>query len=190
MYNKQLAAVNKVFGNKSIYSPIRKDGNRTIVCYEYEDVKDGENATWYEVVFYNFKNPHLSLQTIKEAIIKDINSQTDEKILNGYQWKILRGRHVGETVNVWLSEENQNNFKAFHDAVKNYPELDAFPATYKLAEDENGDPIYETFESISELSQFYIGSVAYIQNTLSEGWGRKDSIDWSLYEEALKETEE
>lgn len=179
--------MNKVFGEKELYAPIRKDFNRIIICYGYNDEPDGTNGTWYEI--YNISKSNLNLQSIKNAIITDINRQTDEKILNGYEWTILHGNDAGKTVKVWLSAENQNNFKAFHDAVKEYPGIDAFPVTYKLAEDENGNPIYETFENMGALSQFYLGIVSYIKQTISEGWARKDSIDWSVYEQALNENE-
>lgn len=182
--------MNKVYGEKGLYAPIRKDGNRTIVCYGYVEEEDGINATWYEIVFYNFNTPQLSLWTIKNAIIDDINAQTDKKILNGYEWTVLNGADAGKTVKVWLSAENQNNFKAFHDAVKEYPGIDAFPVTYKIAEAADGTPIYETFEDMTALSQFYLGIVSYIKQVISEGWARKDSIDWSIYEEALDENEE
>jgi hypothetical protein len=144
--------MNKVFGEKELYAPIRKDYNRILVNYEYKDEPDGVNGTWYEIVFYTKQTPYLNIQMVKDAIIKDINSQTDEKILDGYEWTILHGDDAGKTVKVWLSAENQNNFKAFHDAVKDYPNLEAFPVTYKLAEDEEGKPVYETFESATELS--------------------------------------
>lgn len=182
--------MNKVYGEKGIYAPIRKDENRTIACYGYIEEEDGINATWYEIVFYNFKTPHLNFQMVKNAIVADINAQTDEKILNGYEWTILHGNDAGKTVKVWLSAENQNNFKAFHDAVKEYPGIDAFPVTFKIAEDENGDPVYETFMSMSELSQFYLGSISYIKQTISKGWERKDSIDWSIYETVLEGKED
>lgn len=179
--------MNKVFGSKDLYAPIRKDYGRVIVCYEYNDEPDGQNGTWYEI--YGISKNNLNFQNVKNAIVTDINAQTDEKILNGYEWTILHGNDAGKTVKVWLSAENQNNFKAFHDAVKEYPGIDAFPVTYKLAEDENGNPIYETFENMGALSQFYLGIVSYIKQTISEGWARKDSIDWSAYEQALNENE-
>ena len=180
--------MNKVFGEKELYAPIRKDFNRIIICYGYNDEPDGANGTWYEI--YNISKNNLNFQNVKNAIIADINAQTDEKILNGYEWTILHGDKAGQTVKVWLSAENQNNFKAFHDAVKDYPGIDAFPVTFKIAEDENGDPIYETFMSMSELSQFYLGSISYIKQTISKGWERKDSIDWSIYEAALEGKED
>lgn len=180
--------MNKVFGEKELYAPIRKDFSRIIICYGYNDEPDGVNGTWYEV--YSISKNNLNFQNVKNAIIADINAQTDEKILNGYEWTILHGNDAGKTVKVWLSAENQNNFKAFHDAVKEYPGIDAFPVTYKLAEDENGNPIYETFENMGTLSQFYLGIVSYIKQTISEGWARKDSIDWTAYEEALNPVSE
>lgn len=181
--------MNKVFGSKDFYKVIKKSASRIVVCYEYTDEEVDNCGSWYEIIFYKNSEYDVNLQTIKDAIINDINTQTDEKILNGYEWTILHGNDAGKTVKVWLSAENQNNFKAFHDAVKEYPGIDAFPVTYKLAEDENGNPIYETFQTMGELSQFYLGIVSYIKQTISEGWARKDSIDWSAYEQALNENE-
>jgi hypothetical protein len=68
--------MNKVFGERELYAPIRKDGNRTIICYEYKEEPDGKNATWYEI--YDLPKGTIGLQTIKDLIIKDINSQIDE----------------------------------------------------------------------------------------------------------------
>ena len=129
--------------------------------------------------------PLFAKMKIVQLLVTDIQKRKT----NGYEWTILHGNDAGKTVKVWLSAENQNNFKAFHDAVKEYPGIDAFPVTYKLAEDENGNPIYETFENMGALSQFYLGIVSYIKQTISEGWARKDSIDWSAYEQALNENE-
>ena len=77
--------MNKVYGEKGVYAPIRKDENRTIACYGYIEEEDGINATWYEIVFYNFNTPRLNFQMVKNAIVEDIKAQTDDKILNGYE---------------------------------------------------------------------------------------------------------
>lgn len=114
--------------------------------------------------------------------IEAIDTRTDAKILNGYQWTVLHGADAGKTVSVWLSAENQNNYKAKHDAARMYPQLVTFPMTYKISEDEENNAIYETFQNIDELAKFYLGGIAYIEQTVANGWREKDAVDLSLYE--------
>jgi len=48
-----------------------------------------------------------------------------------------------------------------------------------------GDPVYYTFETLEDISDFYVKAIAFINQTLNEGWIKKDSIDWTPYENAL-----
>ena len=43
-------------------------------------------------------------------------------------------------------------------------------------------PDYHTFSTVEELSDFYSKAVAYINNTLSAGWLKKEQIKWELYQ--------
>jgi hypothetical protein len=61
--------------------------------------------------------------------------------------------------------------------------LKIVPVKFKLNETVDKQPIYHTFETFEELNRFYVGGVAYINQCLNEGWARKDSIDWTPYEE-------
>ena len=91
-------------------------------------------------------------------------------ILNGFVWN---------EKTVYLSSENQFNFKAAYDlAVQTSSQ--SLPITFKLGES-NGVPVYHTFEQMSEFTDFYTKAVAFINQTLAEGWAKKDSFDWSLY---------
>jgi hypothetical protein len=116
---------------------------------------------------------------VKDAILGDINAQTDEKIISGFVWTPTAG---GDPKPVWLSTENQFNFKSAYDLAvqKNGATL---PVTFKMGEDEEGKPVYHTFETMEDADDFYIKAVAYINQTLAEGWAEKDSIDWEPYEE-------
>lgn len=168
-------AMNKVCGTENDYSPVRRDGGRVAICYGKEAVGDGVHYTWYEVYFYIKKDGMPTFEKAKKAVHDDINAQTDEKILSGWVWN---GKPV------WLSEENQKNFsEAQRIAVMT--EGQSLPVKFKLGEDENGEPVYHTFQSVNVLNQFYLSATAYIQQCLQEGWDRKDSIDWTPYEEAL-----
>ncbi|MBR4314218.1 MAG: hypothetical protein IKP66_04835 [Lachnospiraceae bacterium] len=181
--------MNKVYGQINSYSPIRDDRSRIVVCYGKEDI-DATNAIWYEIYFD--KTTH-SFEEVRDAIIADIDAQTDAKILDGYQWTILHGDDAGKTINVWLSKENQSNFKAKHDTATQYPQLTTYPIVYKVGEvEEDGlkRPVYEHFQDVNELAQFYLGGLAYIEQTLAEGWQRKDSIDWEPYKAYFQDNDD
>lgn len=183
--------MNKYCGYQSDFSFCRKGRNRTVIGYGLESIERDNLYTWYELYFYNKQTGYLDFNTVRDAIIADIDGQTDAKILNGYQWTILHGDDAGKTINVWLSKENQSNFKAKHDTATQYPQLTTYPIVYKVGEVEEEDgikrPVYEHFQDVNELAQFYLGGLAYIEQTLAEGWARKDSIDWTPYKEYFPE---
>jgi hypothetical protein len=163
--------MNKFYGLKTEYEPVRKDASRVIVSYEKQDV-DEIHCTWFEVYFNMFSNPNPSFEEIKEAVLADINARTDEKILSGFVW---------EDKPVWLSSENQFNFKAAYDlAVQTQGQ--SLPVKFKLGEDEQGNPVYHVFEDLAEFTDFYSKAIAYINQCINDGWERKDGIDWSQYE--------
>lgn len=182
---------NKYCGKQTDFSYIRDERSRFVVSY---DLKPADNGlyTWNEICFYKKQRNFTNLEDVMNAIIADIDAQTDEKILNGYQWTILHGDDAGKTINVWLSKENQSNFKAKHDTATQYPQLTTYPIVYKIGEvEEDGikRPVYEHFQDVNELAQFYLGGLAYIEQTLAEGWQRKDSIDWTPYKAYFPEEE-
>lgn len=163
--------MSKVFGLTERYAPLRKETTRIVARYGKEQY-DGNNSTWYEVYFNKNQYPVVTLQDIKEAIIADINSQTEEKILTGFVW---------QEKPVWLSSENQFNFKAAYDlAVQTQGQ--SLPMKFKLGENAEGEPVYHTFEDMTEFTDFYTQAIAFINQCLNEGWERKDSIDWTVYE--------
>lgn len=86
-----------------------------------------------------------------------VNALTEEKIRTGMVWN-------GKAV--WLSAENQMNFR----------EVSA-PVRYKIGEDEEGHPVYHTFESDGQLEAFRRAVGEHIYGCLQEGWEEKDGID-------------
>lgn len=140
----------------------------------YEEDEDGNKVetqlgTWTEALV-PFKP---SLEQLKKLVLDAINKEVDEKILSGFVWKDM---------SIWLSTENQFNYKAAYDlAVMSQGQ--SLPVTFKFGTTES--PVYYTFETLNDISDFYISAMAYINSTLAEGWKLKDGIDWSVYEEAL-----
>lgn len=161
----------KVFGKQKDFTPVREDGSRVIISYGYADV-DSKNATWQEIHLYKKQVSNVSLADVKNAVIADINARTDEKILSGFVWN---------EIPVWLSTENQSNFKAAYDInVQNKGAL--LPMKFKLGEDASGAAVYHTFETMADFKDFYLAAVAYVNQCLNDGWEEKDDIDWTPYE--------
>lgn len=168
--------MNKVFGKQTDFAPIREDASRVIISYGYEIV-DEENATWIEIYFYKKQISQISLADVKNAIIADINARTDEKILTGFVWNEKP---------VWLSDENQRNFSEADRKAEKNPDI--LPIVFKIGE-QDGTPVYHTFETYEELDGFYTQAFAYIQQCLVNGWTEKDGIDWEPYEALFPQSE-
>lgn len=175
--------MNKINGLASEFALVKEEGSRTVISYGFEAEQGGEKATWYEVYFPK-KQGKPNLEAVKKAVIADINAQTDEKILNGFPWAILHGEHAGETVSVWLSEENQRNFSEAQ-RVAVMTDGANLPLQVKVSEGADGMPVYDSFETIQEITNFYLAGVQFINATLQAGWAEKDAIDWAPYEAAL-----
>lgn len=103
---------------------------------------------------------------LREDIVQFINDCVDAKILIGYTWN----EHP-----VYLSSENQFNYKSIYDLAQQNSSI--LPVKFKIFEDADGNVVYHTFETIDELSSFFMGAIAYIQQCLNEGWAEKDSVD-------------
>lgn len=166
----------KTSGLLADFAPIRDEGTSITICYGLTKA-NGDLYEWYEIYLPKKQNAQLNLQMVKDAIIADIDAQTDEKILDGYEFT---PDSADTPIIVWLSKESQTNFSEAH-------RLQIVPVKFKLNETEDKQPIYHTFETFEELDRFYVGGVAYINQCLNEGWARKDSIDWTPYEALFPE---
>jgi hypothetical protein len=125
---------------------------------------------------YNYRKYYDHCPTaaeLKADIESLINARTDNTILTGY---------VFNGVNVWLSTENQFNFKAAYDIAVQTGGA-SLPVTFKLGETADGSPVYHTFDDIDEFTAFYAGAMQFVTAALSDGWKEKDSVD---YEHIIK----
>ena len=141
-------ANNKYCGTVADFQPVSEDQSRVVVMYGLTPTT-GDMAEWYQLSFYK-KQGRPSFEQVKAAIIADINERVKAKIIGGFVWNEKP---------VWLSEENQMNFA---QAV--------VPATFKIGEDANGDPIYQEFATKTELKAFVEACVQWKQQCLSDGW--------------------
>ena len=127
-------------------------------------------ATYYEQLVMH----KPSLDEVKEIVLEGMNHDIDEKILSGFVWNGMA---------VWLSSENQFNYKAAFDLAVQTQGAN-LPTTFKFGTTES--PVYHTFTSVEELMGFYTSAMAYINSCLNEGWAKKDAMDWSAYESLLE----
>lgn len=159
----------KVYGAQK-----RQDGivvlssKKSIIYVGYgKDSDDDENG-------YNWRKDYdyiPEISEIKADIEALINSHTDAKILTEFSWN---GKPV------YLSSENQFNFKAAYDlALQN--DGANLPAKFKIGEDADGNAVYHTFTKTDVLGDFIMKAFAFINTALKEGWAEKDSIDYSLF---------
>lgn len=89
--------------------------------------------------------------------------------MSGFVWRNMP---------VWLSSENQFNYKAAYDLAVQTGGA-SLPVRFKFGTDDN--PQYHTFTDLQEMADFYTSAMAYVNTTLNAGWEEKDSIDWSVY---------
>lgn len=110
------------------------------------------------------------VEEVRSMISDWYNGGTDRLILSGFEYE---GRPV------WLSSENQFNYKAAYDLAVQTGGRN-LPVTFKLGTDDVS--YYRTFETVSDLQDFYVKAMMHIQGALSEGWKKKDALDLALYE--------
>lgn len=129
------------------------------------DAERGSGANYEEAEFLH----RPSLPEIKAVVLAWYNAQIDDRIRSGFVWREMA---------VWLSSENQFNYKAAYDlAVQTNG--GSLPVTFKFGTEDV--PVYKEFTILDELTDFYTGAMAYINGVLADGWAEKDGIDWSAY---------
>ena len=159
---------------KDYYEPLSVNGNIVKIAFDYEPLFDTDEdgnktesnvGTWSEHVFK--KKPSLS--QIRDFILSEINKRTDELILSGFIWKDM---------SVWLSSENQFNYKAAYDLAVQTNGAN-LPQVFKFGDTLN--PIYYKFETVEDIADFYTKASTYINQVLAIGWAKKDNINWDDY---------
>lgn len=110
-----------------------------------------------------------TVQECQNIILEWHNKRIDNEILSGFSWNGM---------SVWLSTENQFNYKAAFDlAVQT--EGATLPVTFKFGS--TLAPVYHEFTALEELTDFYTKAMAYVSTVLKAGWMRKEAIDWVPY---------
>lgn len=157
----------KVIGNSDVkhIECINPKKDKWKVRWAIQVTEDG--VVEYMEEDFNHKPP---IDEVKDIIIGWYNSNIEAEIVSGFVWN-------GNSV--WLSTENQFNYKTAFDAavMSNGATL---PVKFKFGTDD--EPVYHEFTTIEELSDFYYNAIAYVQSVLQNGWDVKDLLDFKLYE--------
>lgn len=166
-------------GLKEKYKPLEvvsKVDNIYIVRWDYVEIKEFDTETesytetnmavWAEEILYHKPTE----DEMRHMVNNYYNSITSDKILRGFYWNDML---------VWLSEENQRNYKAAYDLAIQTGGAN-LPVEFKFGTDDL--PVYQVFHTIEELQKFYMPMQEHIRQCLEDGWRMKDLVDYSLYE--------
>lgn len=131
------------------------------------DVQESENGTasYMEEEFCHKPTD----DEIRSTVMAWYNGQTDANILSGFSYGDMQ---------VWLSSENQFNYKSAYDLAVQTGGA-TLPVTFKFGTDT--EPAYHTFDTLEELADFYTKAMRHIQDTLADGWKKKDAFNLDLY---------
>lgn len=149
--------------------------NKWVVRWDFRKRKD-ENGEQIGLIYLEQLILHKpTILEVKDIVLNWMNGEIDKKLIGGYVWKDMP---------IWLSSENQFNYKAAYDLAVQTNGAN-LPIMFKFGTTE--EPIYHEFKTVEDLTEFYLGAMNYINTTLNEGWAAKDSVDWSPYVTALSE---
>ena len=161
---------------KKYFKPYTEiNGKSVTIMWDYKPIfKTNINGDEIETPFGIWQEHTFNyipeLSDIKKVVLDYYNKQIDERILNGLVWNGMK---------IWLSSENQFNYKAAYDLAfqTNGTNL---PIYFKFGDET--EPVYHEFKTLDEISDFYINSINYIQSVLQQGWTEKESIDWNIFQ--------
>lgn len=121
---------------------------------------DGEEITATQAFDHKPEKEELT-----KLITDEINARTSRKIIEGLTWNGM---------SVWLSTENQLNFKSAYDMAVQTAGA-SLPVEFKLGE-QNGNSLFWTFTTIEEITSFYNAIVEHIHCCLERGWKAKEEV--------------
>lgn len=155
----------KIYGTTVRHDILIKVGRKRWLLYYglYED--DGDSYEYRQAFDHK-----PTLEEIKDTIIAQVDENTDKRILSGC---LFQGNQV------WLSTENQFNYKAEYDLAVQTNGAN-LPVTVKLGGADK--PVYQTFNTLDEFKTFYTEVLAFIKQCYTDGWKEKDAIDWSKFD--------
>lgn len=154
------------FESTQLFECFNKINNTFIVRFDETKIESGYKYQQFLIVGSE------AIESIKPTINNYYNELCSNEILQGFK--------LNSDI-VWLSPENQMNYKIFYDfALSNHQnKLEFKPIKIKVGEETESK--YHVFDSFDEFQKFVFDYTEHIQNTISKYWTIKDSIDWNKY---------
>ena len=166
-----------MFHREDVTEPVYQldDNGEKVIGEDGNPIITGEKDTGLCTALVEIFHGKITESEVRSRLAKYYDSITDWNILSGFEWKGMK---------VWLSMENQFNYKAAYDLAVQTNGA-SLPVTFKFGD---STPVYHTFETLEEISDFYTSAISYVNNVLADGWAKKDSLDWSEYEQLLNKS--
>ena len=163
----------RTFGKKENYKIVSKADGLYTIRWRWTPLLDEqgrETGYGYYSEHTFFTKPGLG--QLKTFILNAINEDTGYKILTGFRWTVPSTADSEEPtiISCYLSQENQFNYKAAYDLAFQTQGA-SLPFRLKFGSDTN--PQYYDFTTLEEIGLFYRAAIAYIENTISEGWCKR-----------------
>ena len=135
-------------------------GKQRVIATAAITADDGEEITATQAFDHKPVKEELT-----KLITDEINARTSRKIIEGLTWN---------GIPVWLSTENQLNFKSAYDMAVQTAGA-SLPVKFKLGE-QDGNAMFWTFTTIEEITSFYNAIVEHIHSCLERGWKAKEKV--------------
>ena len=167
-----------MFHREDVTEPVYQldDNGEKVIGEDGNPIVTGQRETDLCSALVEAFHEKVTESAARSRLAKYYDSITDWKILSGFEW---------EGMKVWLSMENQFNYKAAYDLAVQTNGA-SLPVTFKFGATE--EPIYHEFTTVVELTDFYTQAMAHVNSVLADGWAKKDALDWSEYERLLEES--
>ena len=142
-----------------------------LVRWGFEEFQtEDESGFYYWERQFDYKP---ELEEIKAVINEQHNRDCDYEIEHGF---------VFEGNKVWLTTENQMNYKSTWDLAYQTDGAN-LPIRFKFGTNEN--PVYRKFTEVDDLKAFYTKVQKHINGTLDKYWDIKDFMEWDIYDGML-----
>ena len=166
-----------MFHREDVTEPVYQldDNGEKVIGEDGNPIVTGQRETDLCSALVEAFHERVTESAARSRLAKYYDSITDWKILSGFEWKGMK---------VWLSMETQFHYKAAYDLAVQTNGA-SLPVTFKFGD---STPVYHTFETLEELSDFYTQATAHVNSVLAEGWAKKDALDWGEYERLLEES--
>lgn len=156
----------KIYGTTIRQDGLQKIGRDKWQLF-YGLYKDESGSYEYRHVFHH----KPTQEEVKHVIHEQVNANVEELIRCGFKWN---------GISVYLSEENQRNFKAAYDLAYQMQGA-TLPVKFKLGETADEEAVYYSFADMETFTDFHTQAIAHINECLNNGWIEKDNIDWSKF---------